>query len=40
VGDRLTYEDVFLTEKLRHAAPLDCPVPAQAWGIKSLYLSA
>lgn len=37
VGDRLTFEDVFLTEELRHAAPLDCPVPAQAWGIKSLY---
>jgi hypothetical protein len=37
IGDRTEYRDVFLTEDLRHAAPLHCPKPAQAWGMKSIH---
>ncbi len=32
-----TFEDGFLTDKLRRAAPVHCPSPAQAWGMKTLH---
>ncbi|MBW0157095.1 glycosyltransferase family 2 protein [Sedimentimonas flavescens] len=31
------YAREFLTEQFHRAAPLDCPRPAQAWGLKSLF---
>lgn len=37
ISDRNAYRDVFLTEDLRRAAPLHCPKPAQAWGMKSIH---
>ena len=34
---KTAFEDVFLTEELRQAAPLHCPTPMQAWGMKSIH---
>ncbi|MCE5972291.1 glycosyltransferase family 2 protein [Sinirhodobacter sp. WL0062] len=31
------YSRGFMTEQFNRAAPLDCPRPAQAWGLKSLF---
>ncbi len=36
-GDQTFFNDDFLTEKLRRAAPHHCPSPIQAWGMKTLH---
>ncbi|MDA8747550.1 glycosyltransferase family 2 protein [Litoreibacter sp.] len=36
-GDQTFFNDGFVTEKLRRAAPLHCPSPMQAWGMKTIH---
>lgn len=36
-GDQTFFCDGFITDKLRRAAPLYCPTPMQAWGMKTLH---
>lgn len=36
-GDQTFFYDGFITDKLRRAAPLYCPRPMQAWGMKTLH---
>ena len=36
-GDQTFFCDGFLTQKLRRAAPLYCPTPMQAWGMKTIH---
>ncbi|MEM7470918.1 MAG: glycosyltransferase family 2 protein [Pseudomonadota bacterium] len=36
-ADQTYFHDGFLTEKMRRAAPVLCPTPMQAWGMKSIH---